>query len=67
MFQLHLHPNGDHLNDVFRFTAVGMTAIYYFRIYNRYGQLVYNSTDPEKGWDGTWRLVNHRQAIHMYG
>ncbi|MBX3254756.1 MAG: gliding motility-associated C-terminal domain-containing protein [Chitinophagaceae bacterium] len=47
-------PNGDRINDVFRFTAAGMTDIYYFKIYNRYGQLVYNSTDPEKGWDGTW-------------
>lgn len=47
-------PNGDRLNDAFRFTAVGMTDINYFRIYNRYGQMVYNSTDPRQGWDGTW-------------
>lgn len=47
-------PNGDRLNDVFRFTAVGMTNIDYFRIYNRYGQLLYSSADMRKGWDGTW-------------
>ncbi|HRQ50134.1 MAG TPA: PKD domain-containing protein, partial [Agriterribacter sp.] len=45
-------PNGDGRNDVFRFTAVGMTAIHYFKIFNRYGQLVYSSTDPSLGWDG---------------
>ncbi len=46
-------PNGDGRNDVFRFIPVGMTRIDYFRIFNRYGQLVYSSTDPAKGWDGT--------------
>lgn len=46
-------PNGDNRNDRFRMTAVGMTNIYYFRIFNRYGQLVYNSTNPKDGWDGT--------------
>ncbi|HEX5024284.1 MAG TPA: PKD domain-containing protein [Agriterribacter sp.] len=47
-------PNGDNKNDIFRFTAVGMSAIYYFKIFNRYGQLMYSSTDPSKGWDGTF-------------
>ncbi len=46
-------PNGDNRNDRFRMTAVGITNIYYFRIFNRYGQLVYNSTNPKDGWDGT--------------
>lgn len=46
-------PNGDGNNDVFRFTAAGMADIYYFRVFNRYGQLVYYSKDPKMGWDGT--------------
>lgn len=46
-------PNGDRRNDRFRMTAVGMTDIYFIRIYNRYGQLVYHSTNPKEGWDGT--------------
>lgn len=45
-------PNGDGKNDRFRFMPVGMRTIHYFRIYNRYGQMVYNSTDPATGWDG---------------
>ena len=45
-------PNGDDLNDVFRFTAVGMVTIHYFKIFNRYGQLVYSSINPSHGWDG---------------
>ncbi|MCC6289152.1 MAG: gliding motility-associated C-terminal domain-containing protein [Chitinophagaceae bacterium] len=45
-------PNGDGKNDVFRFTAVGMTEVHYFNIFNRYGQMVYSSKNPGQGWDG---------------
>ena len=30
-----------------------MKEFHFFRIYNRYGQLVFNTTNPGKGWDGT--------------
>lgn len=46
-------PNGDNRNDRFRVTAVGITDIYFFRIFSRYGQLVYNSINSKEGWDGT--------------
>ncbi|SDE88657.1 PKD domain-containing protein [Chitinophaga filiformis] len=46
-------PNGDGQNDRFRFIPVGITEYEYFRIYNRWGQEIYSSTDFRKGWDGT--------------
>lgn len=46
-------PNGDGLNDILRPVGVGIAQIHYFRIYNRWGQLVFSGTDAEKGWDGT--------------
>lgn len=57
-------PNGDGKNEVFRFVAVGMTNISYFRIFNRYGQMIYSSTDPQRGWDGT--INNKPQASDTY-
>jgi gliding motility-associated-like protein len=48
-------PNNDGHNDQFRAIAVGMTTIYYFNIYNRYGQLLFSTTDPRQGWDGSFR------------
>ena len=45
-------PNGDGLNDVFRPIAVGLTKIEYFSVYNRWGQLVFTTTQNGKGWDG---------------
>jgi len=45
-------PNGDGKNDRFRFIPVGMKEVSYFRIFNRYGQLVYSSNNAQPGWDG---------------
>ena len=39
-------------NVVFRPIPVGISSIQYFRIYNRLGQLVYNSSTMGSGWDG---------------
>jgi gliding motility-associated-like protein len=57
-------PNGDGKNDVFRFVAAGMTAIHYFKIFNRYGQMVYSATDPSRGWDGSFN--GKRQTTDTY-
>lgn len=46
-------PNGDTKNDVFRPVAVGIVSTEYFRIFNRYGELLYESAQISKGWDGT--------------
>ncbi|WP_341841325.1 gliding motility-associated C-terminal domain-containing protein [Chitinophaga caseinilytica] len=48
-------PNGDGNNDFFRFIPVGIKEYYYFRIFNRWGELVYNSLEFRKGWDGTYK------------
>jgi gliding motility-associated-like protein len=45
-------PNNDGKNDQFKFIAVGMKSVDLFQVYNRYGQLIYSSTEILKGWDG---------------
>jgi len=45
-------PNGDGRNDFFKPIPVGMTRIEYFRVYNRWGQLVYSNNGNDGGWDG---------------
>jgi gliding motility-associated-like protein len=45
-------PNKDGLNDVLRPILVGIKELKYFAVYNRYGQQVYITTVPGKGWDG---------------
>lgn len=45
-------PNGDGLNDIFRAIPVGIAYTEWFRIFNRYGELVFSSNQWMKGWDG---------------
>jgi len=44
-------PNGDGFNDEFRVAYKSITSFHCW-IYNRWGRLVYEWTDPMKGWDG---------------
>lgn len=50
-------PNGDGRNDFFGPVgdALPLLQQYVFRVYDRYGQLVFYSTNPYKGWDGTMK------------
>jgi len=47
-------PNGDGNNDYFHPIILGMKSLDIFRIYNRWGQMVYSGTDAQKGWDGSF-------------
>lgn len=46
-------PNGDGRNDLLRAIPVGISRFDHFRIYNRVGQLIFQTSDPSRGWDGT--------------
>ena len=45
---------GGATNNVFRPIAVGISSLDYFRIYNRWGQLVYTTSRLGDGWNGTF-------------
>ncbi|MEJ7766781.1 MAG: PKD domain-containing protein [Chitinophagaceae bacterium] len=42
------------VNNRFRPIPVGISSIDLFRVYNRWGQLLFSSNDAGKGWDGTF-------------
>jgi gliding motility-associated-like protein len=46
-------PNNDGLNDTFRPVATGdLIPQFSMVIYNRWGQLIFETTNPAEGWDG---------------
>lgn len=45
---------GKSTNSLFRPIPVGIGTVNYFRVYSRWGQMLYSSNDPERGWDGTF-------------
>lgn len=49
-------PNGDGQNDFLKIFFSGFKKINFFRIYNRFGQLVFQTSDINtKGWDGNFK------------
>lgn len=47
-------PNGDGRNDVFRLTGIRFQELQEFRVFNRWGEQVFSTINPEAGWDGTF-------------
>lgn len=47
-------PNSDGLNDRYSTKCQGILYTYRISIFNRWGQLVYDSDNPLEGWDGTF-------------
>jgi gliding motility-associated-like protein len=45
-------PNGDEINDRFCIRSLELTGIKIFRIFNRWGQLIFETDDIDKCWDG---------------
>lgn len=64
-------PNGDGRNDYFYPRGKGIDKIKSFRIYNRWGELVFEKTaiginDKINGWDGTYNGVALRADVFVY-
>ena len=47
-------PNHDGLNDILRPTLMGIKELRYFRVYNRFGQLMFETKANRAGWDGSF-------------
>ena len=59
-------PNGDGRNDIIKPIMVGISRLSYFRIYNRWGQLLFSSSEPGKGWDGIYKGVLQPGGTYVY-
>jgi gliding motility-associated-like protein len=57
-------PNQDGLNDIFKPLITGRPSEYKLIIYNRWGQQVFETTDPGAGWNG--RIENSAQETGTY-
>jgi gliding motility-associated-like protein len=52
-------------NGIVKVVGFGITHIV-FRIYNRWGQMVFQSNDPNIGWDGTYRGILQPMDVYAY-
>lgn len=58
-------PNGDGINDAF-FIKGGSIRSFNFRVFNRWGDVVFESTDPEKPWIGDFKSGEHYGVNEVY-
>jgi gliding motility-associated-like protein len=60
-------PNGDGRNDEFKLLCNKFQKMVDFRVFNRWGQVVYeNTSDPKHGWDGTFNGVPQDMGVYHY-
>ena len=64
-------PNGDGANDVFGPRGSGIFSINLLRIFNRWGEVVFEKVnflpnDASAGWDGTVKGLRVNSDVYVY-
>lgn len=59
-------PDGNGRNDVFKPAFFGTVKQYSLRIYNRYGQAVFYSSDPAQGWNGRFKGIPQDGGVFIW-
>jgi gliding motility-associated-like protein len=60
-------PNNDGKNDnIFPYLTPGIKTFNYFKIYNRFGNVLFITRDYSQGWDGRLNGVNQPMGIYFW-
>lgn len=59
-------PNGDGANDVVSLEGWGIKELEEFRIFNRWGEELFFTTDKDEGWDGYYKGVLQNNDVYVY-
>ena len=60
-------PDQDNINETFTPVVIGADPLnYQFYVFNRWGELIYNSQIPGQGWDGTFKGMPAQQDIYVW-
>jgi gliding motility-associated-like protein len=59
-------PNGDGNNDMLFAKGFGIKRLIYFRVFNRMGQMLFESHDESNGWDGHYKDQLQNSDAYFY-
>ncbi len=59
-------PNGDGINDIIYVRGWGIEELHYFKIFNRWGELVFESNDLDFGWNGYYKERLQQADTYSY-
>ena len=57
-------PNGDGHNDFLQPVLLNVLELKYFRVFDRWGKIVFETNDLNKSWDGTYKGI--KQPMDTY-
>jgi gliding motility-associated-like protein len=63
---LAFSPNANNRNDRFRIIHPELIKLESFSIYNRFGEKVFSTTDPDIGWDGIYNNEEAPVGVYSY-
>ena len=58
-------PNGDGINDIYKAKDYQSLVEFHAYIFNRWGQKLYEWTDPADGWDGTYHGKDVKDGVYF--
>ncbi len=59
-------PNGDGRNDLFFPFPVGIKELSFFRVYSRWGEILFSTTRTGQGWDGTYKGIKQNPGVYVW-
>ncbi|KAI9459569.1 hypothetical protein F5148DRAFT_1287096 [Russula earlei] len=60
-------PNGDGNNETFKvYSNAGVITGMDMKIFNQWGQLIYENNNPAQGWDGSYKGKQQPMGVYMY-
>lgn len=57
---------GSGVNNEFKPNLRGLASLNYFRIYNRWGNLLFETKNPSIGWDGSFNGAQQPMGVYIY-
>ena len=61
-----LSPNGDGSNDIFYMRGKGLAAVKNLRIFNRWGEIIFQTNTPGQGWDGNYKGQKQDPGVFVW-
>lgn len=59
-------PNGDGVNDIIYVKGWGIKDLISFQIYNRWGEIVFETSELSEGWNGFYKDVLQNNDVYTY-
>lgn len=58
-------PDGNRFNNTYEVSVIGASE-FYFAVYNRWGELIFETTDPNFKWDGTYNTGLIQDDVYVW-